>query len=653
VSWRWLSVAAIAVCVAGAVSLDRTFPPDLSRLASRATIVRDRYGDVLALRPAPGGVWRFDTDADAVPPLLVDLLIATEDKRFRWHPGIDPLAAMRAAGQMMVAGHVVSGGSTLTMQVARLLEPRPRGIIAKLSESLRAIQLTERYSKRQVLGLWLSLAPFGGNLVGVEAASRAWFGKPAKSLDAAEAALLVALPRRPEGLRPDRFPERAKRVRDQVLDAAERGGLLSAAEATEARAEPVPTRRAKMPDTAKSLLAQMPGDVTTTLDGPLQLALDAFAATEASRLPEHVAISIMIADAGSRAIRAASTAGGAGPPDFSRAVRSPGSTLKPVLYALAFEDGIATPDTVLMDAPRRFGSYVPEDMSRRFAGPVTATEALRRSLNLPAVALLDRFGPLKFAAALAPAGLRLPRGAAGALPLILGGGGMTLRGLVGVYAAIATDGRLTPVHVRPADAGAPGPLLTAAAAEMVADILTRPFPAGGSGGGGPDGIAWKTGTSAAGRDAWALGFDRTHVVGVWIGRPDGTAQAGVVAADLALPVFSRVFALLQAAPRPAGTVGRPATIGPAATDTAITLLYPPPDAALSGTAPVTLRARGGIRPLSFLVDGAALPSQPALRAARWTPPGPGFYTLTVEDTAGHAARAAVRVLPDAGDSARP
>ncbi len=431
-------------------------------------------------------------------------------------------------------------------------------------------------------------------------------------------------------------------MRDRVLDAAERGGLLSAAEAEEARAEPVPTRRANMPDTAKSLLAGIPGDLTTTLDGPLQHALDAFAATEVSRLPEHVAISIMIADAGSRDVLAASSAGGATPPDLSRAVRSPGSTLKPVLYALAFEDGIATPETVLMDAPRRFGSYVPEDMSRRFAGPVTATEALRRSLNLPAVALLDRFGPLRFAAALAPAGLRLPHGAEGALPLILGGGGMTLRGLVGVYAAIATDGRLIPVHFRPTDAGAPGPLLTAAAAGMVADILTRPFP----GGGGPDGIAWKTGTSAAGRDAWALGFDRAHVIGVWIGRPDGTAQAGIVAADLALPVLARAFALVQAAPRPAGTVDHPVVIGPAATDTAITLLYPPPDAALSGTAPITLRARGGVRPLTFMVDGATLTSQPALRAARWTPPGPGFYTLAVEDAAGHAARAAIRVLPD-------
>ncbi len=173
------TVAAVAICAAGAAGLDRAFPPDLSRLASHGTTIRDRHGDVLAVRPAPGGVWRFDTDAEAVPPQLIDMLIATEDARFRWHPGVDPLAAFRAAGQMVFAGHVVSGGSTLTMQVARLLEPKPRGIAAKASESFRALQLTARYSKRQILGMWLSLAPFGGNLVGVEAASRAWFGKPA------------------------------------------------------------------------------------------------------------------------------------------------------------------------------------------------------------------------------------------------------------------------------------------------------------------------------------------------------------------------------------------------------------------------------------------------------------------------------------------
>jgi len=598
-------------------------------------VVRDARGDVLALRPAPGGVWRFDTPADSVSPMLLRLLVATEDRRFWWHPGVDPIAAIRAATQMARAGRVISGGSTLTMQVARLLEPRPRGLRAKLIESFRALQLTARYSKRDVLGMWLSLAPFGGNLVGVEAASRAWFGKPARSLDTAEAALLVALPRRPEALRPDRFPARAQALRDRVLDAA-----LSAHEAAEAAGEPVPTHRTPMPSTARTLLAAYTGDVASTLDGSLQRALDRWTSGEATRMPEHVAISVMVADAATRTVLAATTAGGATPPDLTRAVRSPGSTLKPLLYALAFEDGLATPDTVLMDAPRRFGSYAPENISRRFAGPVTAAEALRRSLNLPAVGLLDRYGPARFAAALAPAGLELPRDAEGSLPVILGGGGMRLRGLMALYAALATDGRFVPLRLTHDETPAEAPLLTASAAAMTAEILTRPFP-----GGGPGGIAWKTGTSAAGRDAWALGFDRAHVIGIWIGRPDATPQPGVIAADEALPLLARAFALLPASPRQEAVAAHPATLAARAADDRVTLLYPPPDATLTGTGAVTLRARGGIRPLKFLVDDVALPSTPALREASWTPPGPGFYDLRVLDAAGRAADASIRVLP--------
>lgn len=595
---------------------------------------------MLALRPAPSSVWRFAARADAVPSALVELLVATEDRRFWSHPGVDPIAAARAAVQMARAGRVVSGGSTLTMQVARLLEPRPRGLRAKLIESFRALQLSARYSKREVLGMWLSLAPFGGNLVGVEAGSRAWFGKPARSLDTVEAALLVALPRRPEALRPDRFPARAKALRDRVLDEAERHGTLGAHEAAGARAEPVPTRRTPMPSTARSLLAGYPGDVATTLDGPLQRALDRWAVGEAARLPEHVALSVMVADAADRSVLAAATAGGATPPDLSRAVRSPGSTLKPLLYALAFEAGLATPDTVLMDAPRRFGAYAPENISRRFAGPVTAAEALRRSLNLPAVGLLERYGPARFAAALEPAGLKLPRDAKGSLPVILGGGGMRLRGLMALYAALATDGRLVPLRLTRTETPAEAPLLSADAAAMTAAILTRPFP-----GGGPDGVAWKTGTSAAGRDAWALGFDRAHVIGVWVGRPDATPQPGVLAADEALPLLARAFALVPPTPRAKPVAAHPTTLAANPADDRVTLLYPPPDATLTGTGAITLRARGGTRPLTFLVDDVPLPSTPALREASWTPPGPGFYGLRVLDAAGRAADASVRVLP--------
>ena len=643
-----LRAAALAACAALATvalfALDQALPPGLAPPAS-GTVIRDASGDLLALRPAPGGVWRFRTRAEDVPPFLLRLLVATEDRRFWAHPGIDPLAIVRAAAQAVRAGRVVSGGSTLTMQVARLLDPRPRTLGAKLAESLRAVQISLRRDKREVLGLWLSLAPFGGNLVGVEAASRAYFGKPAAALDPAEAALLVALLRRPEALRPDRHSARAKARRDRILAAAAREGLLTAAEAQAAMGEPVPTRRRPMPGTARSLFAGEAGDLRTTLDRPLQLALEARARDELGRLPPRVSLAVMVADLRTRTVLAAAVGDGgsaerAGWLDLSRAVRSPGSALKPFLYALAFGEGIAAPDAPLPDAPRRFGGYAPENMGHGFSGAVTAADALRRSLNLPAVTLLARYGAQRFASALRGAGLVLPRDAEASLPVALGGAGLSLRRLMALYAALGTDGRLAPLRLLATEPAREGvALLSPAAADSVAGTLTRPFP----GGVGPGGIAWKTGTSAGNRDSWAFGFDRGHLIGVWVGRPDGTARPGGAAADVALPILARCFALLPPAPRPAASQPVAGTLSGAVPGDALSLLFPPPSATVEGGGPVLLRASGGERPLVFLVNGAVLPSTPALRDARWTPPGPGFYRLTVLDASGQAAEAVVRV----------
>lgn len=625
----------LTVLIASAWTLDRLFPPDVSRMQATGTEILDRQGRLLAMLPAPGGVWRFRTTTDDVSRPFLDLLIQTEDRRFWRHPGVDPIALVRAAGQWVRAGRVVSGGSTLSMQAARLLEPRPRTLRSKLIEAARALQLEWRFGKAGVLGIWLTLAPYGGNLEGVRAGARAWFGTSAAALDPAQAALLVALPRRPEALRPDRHPDRAEAVRDRVL--------------AEAEGATIPTRRLPFPrHAAQALLPLPPGEgrgegngpaIRTTLDLPLQQALERMAADQLQALPERASMAILVADARSREIRAAVSGrwgdeARAGDMDLTRAVRSPGSALKPFLYALAFADGRVRPDTAITDLPRRFGGYAPENYMRGHAGRVSAAEALRRSLNLPAVALLDQVGPLRFAEWLRAAGAkpRLPQGADPALPLALGGAGLTLRELAGLYAGLAAPGSgpltLLPGPARPRHA-------PEEPARLVADILTQPFP-----GRGPPGIAWKTGTSWGGRDAWALGFDRQHVVGVWIGRPDGTPLPGATGRSLAVPILSQVFAILPAAPRP--TPPRIA-MAPAQPDPGLRLLFPPPDAVLSGDGPVTLRAMGGRRPLTFLVDGAPLSTEPARRQAGWQPPGPGFYTLTVLDADGLAARAPVRV----------
>jgi penicillin-binding protein 1C len=643
---------ALVLTAAVALAIDRICPPDLSRLHNPGAEIDDRQGRVIAFVPTRDRRWRLPASADAVSPLFLRLVVAVEDRRFYRHAGVDPLAVARATWQWLRAGRVVSGASTLTMQVARLLEPRHRTFGAKLIESFRAVQLEARYSKREILGMWLTLAPFGGNLEGVTAASWAWFGHAPSSLTVAEAALLVALPRRPEALRPDRHPDAARIALAKVLQAGMKAGLL---DARELDAEMLPLQRRPFPRAAPQVGAALaraagPAPVATTIDLPLQLALERIAADQFAALPPHTALALLIADAQTREICA--LVGGApwSVPDrgqraawvdLSLALRSPGSALKPFIYAMAFTDGYASPQTELADLPEHFGDYAPEDFTRNFAGRVIAAEALRRSLNLPAVGLLRRVGPLRFAAALAAAGspLRWPAGAAASLPLALGGAGISLRKLAALYAALATDGSGGRLALLPGEDHARRPFLDPQAARAVADILTRPFP-----GGGPQGVAWKTGTSWGARDVWALGFDARHVVGVWVGRPDGTAMPGASSGALVLPLLGRIFSFLPAAPRGVPPIAPVRPSRPETVDAdGLRLLFPPPGAVVSMEGNVPIRVMGGRRPLSFLVDGAPISSDHARREASWIPLGPGFYRLTVIDAAGAAVRADVRV----------
>jgi penicillin-binding protein 1C len=625
--------AAVLMVIGAALALDRLFPPNLSRLATTGTEILDRQGRTVALFPAPGGVWRFRAVADDVAPVLLRTLVATEDRHFWLHPGVNPLSLLRASVQDLRAGRIVSGGSTLTMQAARLLEPRPRSVRSKLIEIARAFQLEWHFSKREILGIWLTLAPYGGNLEGVRAGAMAWFGASARNLDAPRAALLVGIPRRPEALRPDRHPDAARAVRDRIL--ATDGG-------------DVPLARLPFPRHAPQAVAGLagPARVTTTIDLPLQFALERLATEQLRRLPERASLALLVLDARTREIRAAVSGGEgvgetrAGALDLTRAVRSPGSAMKPFIYAMAFENGIAGPETQVEDLPRHFGTYAPEDFDRGFAGGVTAGEALRRSLNLPAVALLEQIGPAQFAARLKLAGvaLHLPPGAPPSLPLALGGAGSTLRDLTGLYAALATDGSAGSPKLLPAPARPDAPFLQPRSARAIAAVLTQPFPDSSL-----PGIAWKTGTSWGGRDTWAFGFDRTHVVGVWIGRPDGTPLPGATGRGLALPLLARVFEVLPAAPRDTPPARRPAATNSASSSNAIRLLFPPPNAVISGDGPVTLRAMGGRRPLTFLMNGEPLRADPARREISWVPPAPGFYRLTVLDTDGGTARVSLRV----------
>ena len=530
--------------VAAAAALDRLLPPDLPDGRSHfARVVVDEDGDPLRAFPDADGVWRYPVTPEEVSPLYLEALLNYEDRWFRWHPGVNPVALARAAAQNLRHGGIVSGGSTLTMQVARLLHPHERSIVGKLSQILRALQLEWRLDKEEILALYLNLAPFGGTLEGVQAASYAYLGKPARRLSHAEAALLAVLPQAPTRLRPDRNPALAQRARDKVIDRLIAGGVWSAGVVDQARLEPVlalrPRRHQRAPLLAERLLDRHGGGgiVATTIDGQMQAALEDRLLEYVETLPARTTAAVLVVDNGNLAVKAylgTADFGDArrfGYLDMVRAVRSPGSTLKPFLLALALDAGLVHSHSLLADAPRIDG-YRPGNFDGGFNGPISAAEALRRSLNVPFVDLIERYGPGRFAARLSGAGLQLKiPGDKASAAIVLGGAGATLEQLVTAYAALARGGRAAPLRYLRSDlntAPTDSRWLSSASAWIVGEILRgasgpeRPYAAALR---GYDGMAWKTGTSYGMRDAWAIGAGHRYTVGVWVGRPDGTPVA--------------------------------------------------------------------------------------------------------------------------------
>lgn len=674
-----LVLVAIAAATAAPAGWDRLVRP-LDRAVNPSLTVTDRDGRALRMFLSADGAWRLPADPARVEPLYRAMLTAIEDKRFDHHPGVDPLAIVRAAGQMLAAGRVVSGASTLTMQTVRLLDPQPRTVAAKAVEAMRALILEARRSKDEVLALYLTLAPFGGNLEGVRAASLAYFGREPTALTPAEAALLVAIPQAPERLRPDRHPEAARRARDRILDRAAEAGVITATIVAEAKRDPMPAVRRAMPMHAPHLARRLAlaaseatTEIRTTLDGDLQRRIEGMAAHWITTLDPEAGLAIVVADAATGAVLAH-----LGSPDFfatrrsgqvdmTRALRSPGSTLKPFLYGLAFDDGFLDPRSVVTDAPLRIAGYAPANFAPAHLGELSVATALRLSLNVPAVAVLDRYGPARLVHRLTAAGatIALPHAAdRPGLAVILGGVGTTLEDLAGLYTAVAGDGRVRPLYVQagPDRPEPPRALLSPSAAWEVARILEgTPHPTHTTRRrGGP--VAWKTGTSYGFRDAWAIGAANGRVVGVWVGRPDGTPRPGHYGTRSAAPMLFETFDILPGSPRlaapspgsgaappssrplpPALAYFPPRTARPAADP--VRIAYPRDGSEIERPAgrPIALQARGGRRPLVWLVDGRPVPAPPHRRDAAWNPEGLGFATLTVIDADGLSAQARIRV----------
>jgi penicillin-binding protein 1C len=668
---RWASV--LLVVLLSLFSLDVLFPPPLARVRDVSPVVLDRNGEWLMAFTTGQGTWRLEARLDEIDPEFQRRLIAIEDERFWFHPGVDPIALTRATVSYARSGRVTQGGSTITMQLARLLEPRPRTIQSKLIEIIRAIQIERRWSKREILAAYLTMAPYGGNLEGVRAASRAYFQRDPVWLDDAEMALLIALPQAPEARRPDRRPEAARAARDRVLGMFVSTGLINERRAAEGREVAMPARSPfpySAPHASYALVQQHPGEgvIQSSLDATLQRDLEALARRHVAGLERDAQIAILAVRLDDRTVRA--RIGGAGTDraggyiDMTRAIRSPGSALKPFLYAIAFDEGIAAPETLVRDAPRRFGGYLPENFDRRFHGDVTLEDALRHSLNLPAVATLERIGANRFHAALRRAGadVRLPRRAIAepGLALALGGVGMTLEDLVQLYAALGDGGQARPLVV---DAE-PGlsfsrRFVREDTAERVLEILaSSPHPAGrvpSVVAQGAPSVAFKTGTSYGFRDAWSVGVANGYAIGVWVGRPDGAPRPGATGRSEALPVLFEAFDLLGAPgePQRREREDEDAAPGIARLETeqqeGLSILFPPSGAEVlvldygAQSRGLSLSARGGRGPLTWYAEGERVASEPTSGRSIWRPSAPGFYDVTVVDANGESRSVRVRI----------
>lgn len=668
-------VLLLAALILGAVLwvdrwIDETEIPPLT--LETGIEVLDRDGDLLRAYTVENGRWRLPVSYDAVDPGYIEMLVAYEDRRFWTHPGVDLRGFARAAWQRITTGRIVSGGSTLTMQVARLLEESGTGAWGgKIRQIRLALALERQLSKQEILTLYLHLAPYGGNIEGVRAATLTWFGTEPHRLTAAQSALLVALPQAPNSRRPDRFPDAAEVARNRVLSRAVTFTDLTEAQIAWARDEPIPTERRNFPALAAHLadraLSERPAQGThhLTLDAGLQRQMERLASRAITDLGPQMSAAIMVMDHETGALLAS-----VGSPDYTdmaregfvdmtQAVRSPGSTLKPLIYGLAFDAGVLHPQTLIQDRPISIAGYAPQNFDSVFRGEVTAATALQLSLNIPAVTLLNEVGPHHMLAAMGRAGMdvSLPEGEEPGLAIALGGIGTTMEDLLGLYAGIARGGVAAPLHWREGERAEGQRILSDTAAWYLGDILSEVAPPPNA----PRiGLSYKTGTSYGHRDAWAFGFDGQYVVGIWMGRADGASVPGAFGGALSAPLLFEAFSRINEHTTPR----RPPPPG------ALTLTNAQLPEPLQRFDPGADVADAGGPAITFPPEGAVLAYQPGLpllaRVAEGTPPftwlwngapiatewhdreialdtDVGFGELTVIDATGLAESRAVEV----------
>lgn len=535
------------------------YPLDMPKIEISTTVVA-KDGEVLRQFADDNGVFRHWTTLEEVSPDYLNALIQYEDRYFYQHFGINPFSSLRALWQWLKHQRIISGSSTLTMQVARLLYPHERTIKGKFEQVFRALQLELNYSKAEILTLYINLAPMGGNLEGISAASQRYFSKKASELTLSESALLVALPQRPSIYRPDRNLEKARYARDKVLQRLYDFAEIDEVTYFAATQDPIHYLPSETPFYAPLLAERLRREnpeqhrIETTIDYYLQRQLETFLRKESARFPANVSAAILVVN--NRTHEVASYIGSvdlfdrsrAGFVDMVTAIRSPGSTLKPFAFGLALDYGIIHEASLLTDVPRSFDGYEPQNFDRKFRGRVPMYRALQQSLNVPVVQVFQHLTPHYFLKSMRDAGIQLTVEAP-TLSLILGGVGTTLEAQVQLFSSLAADGRIYPLRMlqvpeaveilqKPMNGNV---LLSPEASWIITKTLRSVSPPKRL---NTRKIAWKTGTSYGYRDGWALGVSPDWTVGVWIGRPDAVPNVGVLAGDIAAPMLFDIFAFL-------------------------------------------------------------------------------------------------------------
>lgn len=525
-----------------------------------STVVTDRNGEIIHTYLTPDEKWRLKTELDEISPLLRKTIIAKEDQYFYSHPGVNPLAVGRAMFSNIFSGKRVSGASTITMQVARALERRPRTWGNKFIEMFRALQLEWKYSKDEILQLYLNLVPYGGNIEGVKSASWIYFNKAPDHLSLAEITALSIIPNRPSSLVMGRNNDLIITERNRWLNYFREEGLFTEKEIADALLEPLDAYRRELPRMAPHLSQKLRysdrHEIQSSIDLNTQLKTEKLVADfiRSQRLRGIRNAAAVVVDNSSMEVVAyvgsadfADTID-AGQVNGAKAIRQPGSTLKPLIYALGFDEGIYTPKTIVTDVPVYIQGYSPENYDKQYTGYVSIEYALEHSLNIPAVKALRRVGIESLVNALVIARFKQiekDRRKLG-LSVALGGCGTTLEELTGLYASFANAGRFRPlVFENGKKSSVSRRLVSEEAAYMIHDILTkvnRPdFPLNWTATERMPRIAWKTGTSYGRRDAWSIGYNKKYTIGVWVGNFSGVGVPDLSGAQTATPLLFRLF----------------------------------------------------------------------------------------------------------------